>query len=131
MNRQIIVGNLTKDIELRYSQGEKATAIANFDVAVNRRFKREGEPDADFFHCVAFGKQAEFVEKYFKKGSRIIVCGRMENNNYTNKDGEKVYSYRLITEELEFGGTKGNQENTSDEGDFASIPDGVGEMPFI
>ena len=102
MNKVILVGRLTRDPEIRYSQGANAMAIARFSIAVDRRFKREGEPDADFFNCSAFGKQAEFVERYLKQGTKMVVVGRIQNDNYTNKDGQKVYSVQIMVDELEF-----------------------------
>ena len=90
MNKVILMGRLTRDPEVRYSQGATATAVARFSVAVDRRFKREGEPDADFFNCTCFGKQAEFVEKYLHKGTKVVLTGRIQNDNYTNKEGQMV-----------------------------------------
>ena len=106
MNKVILMGNLTRDPEIRYTQSENSLAIARFTVAVNRRFARQGETDVDFFNCTAFGKQAEFVEKYFKQGSRMLLTGRIQNDNYTNKNGEKVYSIQIIAEEIEFAERK-------------------------
>lgn len=88
MNKVILMGRLTRDPEVRYSQGASQTAVARFSIAVDRRFKREGEPDADFFNCTAFGKQAEFIERYLRKGVKVVVCGRIQNDNYTNKEGQ-------------------------------------------
>ena len=136
MNKIILLGRLTQDAEVRYSQGEKSMAIANFSIAVNRKFKREGEPDADFFNCTAFGKQAEFVEKYLKKGTKILLTGKVQNNNYTNKEGQKVYSVQIITEEIEFAESKaadaGTQPTPTQENNgFVNIPDGLQEeLPF-
>lgn len=106
MNKVILMGRLTRDPEVRYSSGANATAIANFGIAVDRRFKREGDPDADFFDCTAFGKQAEFVERYLKKGTKMVVVGRLQNDNYTNKEGQKVYRIRIMVDELEFAESK-------------------------
>ncbi len=100
------MGRLTRDPEVRYSQGASQTAVARFSVAVDRRFKREGEPDADFFNCTAFGKQAEFVERYLHKGIKIVLSGRVQNDNYTNKDGQMVYSVRIMVDEIEFAESK-------------------------
>lgn len=100
------MGRLTRDPEIRYSQGASQTAVARFSVAVDRRFKREGEPDADFFNCTAFGKQAEFIERYLHKGTKIVLCGRIQNDNYTNKDGQMVYSVRVMVDEIEFAESK-------------------------
>lgn len=107
MNKVILVGNLTRDPEVRYSQGASQTAVARFSVAVNRKFKREGEPDADFFNCTSFGKQAEFVEKYLHKGRKVAISGRIQNDNYTNKDGQMVYSVRVMVEDIEIAEIKG------------------------
>ena len=106
MNKVILIGRLTRDPEVRYSQGASQTAVARFSVAVDRRFKREGEPDADFFNCTAFGKQAEFIERYLHKGIKIVLCGRVQNDNYTNKDGQMVYSVRVMVDEIEFAESK-------------------------
>lgn len=92
MNKAILVGRLTRDPEVRYSQSENPTAVARYTVAVDRRFKRDGEPTADFIPCVVFGRSAEFAEKYFRQGMRISVSGRIQTGSYTNKDGVKVYT---------------------------------------
>lgn len=143
MNKVILLGNLTRDPEIRYSQGEKQIAIARFSLAVNRRFAKDGETNADFFNCTAFGKTAEFVEKYFRHGSRMSLVGRIENNNYTNKNGEKVYSVQIMVEEVEFAERKSAQSNNQTQNqnqptqtngaddDFMSIPDGIEDgLPF-
>ena len=143
MNKVQLVGRLTRDPEIRYSQGENATATARFSVAVNRRFKNaEGNYDADFINCVAFGKSAEFVEKYFKKGMAIGLTGRIQTGSYTNKDGQKVYTTEVVVEETEFVESKGassadNSNNSrpapsaANNNDFMSIPDGIDEeLPF-
>ena len=143
MNKVQLVGRWTRDPEIRYSQGENATATARFSVAVNRRFKNaEGNYDADFINCVAFGKSAEFVEKYFKKGMAIGLTGRIQTGSYTNKDGQKVYTTDVVVEETEFVESKGassadNLNNsrpapsTANNNDFMNIPDGVDEeLPF-
>ncbi|HBA46268.1 MAG TPA: single-stranded DNA-binding protein [Lachnospiraceae bacterium] len=106
MNKVILMGRLTRDPEVRYSQGATQTAVARFSIAVDRRFKREGDPEADFFNCTAFGKQAEFVERYLHKGIKIVVCGRVQNDNYTNKEGQMVYSVRIMVDEIEFAESK-------------------------
>lgn len=141
MNKVILVGRLTRDPEVRYSQGNNATAIAKFSLAVDRRYKREGEPDADFFNCTAFGKQAEFVERYLKQGIKMVVVGRLQNDNYTNRDGQKVYSVQIMVDELEFAesknagsgsgnGGQGRPAPSSDDG-FMNVPDGINEeLPF-
>lgn len=141
MNKVMFMGRLTRDPEVRYSQGANATAVARFSIAVDRRFRREGEPEADFFNCTSFGKQAEFVEKYLKQGTKVALCGRVENDNYTNKDGQKVYGTRIMVEEIEFAESKNASSggtNTAaakpaqtNEG-FQDIPDGIEEdLPFI
>ena len=142
MNKIMLMGRLTRDPETRYSQGESQFAIARFSLAVDRRFKRQGEPDADFFNCTAFGKQGEFVEKYLKQGTKILLSGRVQNDNYTNKTGEKVYSVQIIAEEIEFAESKASQggggfqpvqpdpTQAADDG-FLNIPNGIEEeLPF-
>ena len=139
MNKVILMGRLTRDPEVRYTQGDNAMAIARYSLAVDRRFKRDGEPDADFINCVAFGKSGEFAEKYLKKGTKIAVVGRIQTGSYTNKDGQKVYTTDVVVEEQEFaeskgnGSTEGNQTAkapTSSDG-FMNIPDGIDEeLPF-
>ena len=138
MNKIILMGNLTRDPEIRYSQGENSLAIARFSLAINRRFAKQGDTEVDYFNCTAFGKQAEFIEKYFRKGSRMLVSGRVQNDNYTNKNGEKVYSVQIIAEEIEFAERKGNGQTSGGvqgpseaSNDFMNIPDGVEEgLPF-
>lgn len=132
MNKSIFTGNLTRDPEIRYSQGTNM-AVAHFGIAVNRKFAKDGEIDTDFFNCTAFGKTAEFIEKYFHKGSRIFLAGRVQNDNYTNKNGEKVYSVQIIVEDVEFGEKKSSQETTHDNNDdFVQIPEGqTGDIPFF
>lgn len=138
MNKIILMGNLTRDPETRYTQGENALAVARFSLAINRRFAKQGDTEVDYFNCTAFGKQAEFVEKYFRKGSRMLVSGRVQNDNYTNKNGEKVYSVQIIAEEIEFAERKGNGQTSGGApepsealNDFMNIPDGVEEgLPF-
>ena len=135
MNKVILIGRLTRDPEVRYSQGDNATAIARFSLAVNRKFKNaEGNYDADFPNCIAFGKTAEFVEKYFHKGDMIALIGRLQTGSYTNKDGVKVYTTDVVVEEVEFVGGKSNgdgQNNTPKDTSFMDIPDGAeDELPF-
>ena len=141
MNKAIFVGRLAKDVETRYSQGANPTAISRTSIAVDRRFKKEGEPDADFFNVVAFGKTAEFLEKYFKQGNRIALVGRVENDNYTNKEGKKVYGTRILAEEVYFCESKGesnpqtqkpqNTANSEASEGFMNVPDGLAEeLPF-
>lgn len=133
MNKSIFTGNLTRDPEIRYSQGTNM-AVAHFGIAVNRKFAKDGETDTDFFNCTAFGKTAEFIEKYFHKGSRIFLTGRVQNDNYTNKNGEKVYSVQIIVEDVEFGEKKNAQSPAPDnsDDDFVKIPEGQqGDIPFF
>ena len=96
LNKVILMGRLTRNPEVRYSQGEKATCVAKYTLAVNRRFHREGEQDADFINCVAFGKQGEFAEKYLKQGTKIVISGRIQTGSYTNRDGVKVYTTDVV-----------------------------------
>ena len=152
MNKVVLVGRLTRDPEVRYSQGDSATAVARYTVAVDRRFKRDNEPTADFIPCVVFGRSAEFAEKYFRQGMRVSVSGRIQTGSYTNKDGVRVYTTEVIVEEQEFAESRAESEanrgslqynNASasqapasapsmDAGDgFMNIPDGIDEeLPF-
>ena len=143
MNKAVLVGRLTRDPEVRYSQGDNTTAVARYTVAVDRRFKRDGEPTADFIPCVVFGRSAEFAEKYFRQGMRVSVSGRIQTGSYTNKDGMKVYTTEVIVEEQEFAESKSASDNAggfapadrpspSSAGDgFMNIPDGIDEeLPF-
>ncbi len=144
LNKVILMGRLTRNPEVRYSQGEKATCVAKYTLAVNRRFHREGEQDADFINCVAFGKQGEFAEKYLKQGTKIVISGRIQTGSYTNRDGVKVYTTDVVIEEQEFAeskktaetsstpqNTQGVKSNPEDDG-FMTIPEGVEEeLPFI
>ena len=113
MNKVILMGRLTRDPEIRYSQGERSTAVARYSLAVNRTFKRDGDPDADFINCVAFGRQAEFAEKYFHKGIRIVITGRIQTGSYTNKDGVRVYTTDIIVDDQEFADSKGQGGDNS------------------
>lgn len=137
MNKVILMGRLTRDPDVRYSQTDSNMAIARFSLAVDRRFKKQGDTvTADFFNCTAFGKQGEFVEKYLKQGTKIVVTGRIQNDNYTNKEGQKVYSVQIMVEEIEFAESKAagqSQQNDSmpPTDGFMNIPDGVeSELPF-
>ena len=138
MNKVILMGRLTRDPEVRYTQGDNTMAIARYSLAVDRRFKRDGEPDADFINCVAFGKSGEFAEKYLKKGTKVAVVGRIQTGSYTNKDGQKVYTTDVVVEEAEFaesknsGSSDNNQSSTANKNtDFMNIPDGIDEeLPF-
>ena len=139
MNKVYLIGRLVADPDVRYSQAETPMAIARYRLAVNRRFKREGEQEADFITCVAFGKQGEFAEKYLHKGMKIAVAGRIQTGSYTNQEGQKVYTTDIVVEEHEFCESKGNGESgqapapscATDENGFMSIPDGIDEeLPF-
>ncbi|MCU6748078.1 single-stranded DNA-binding protein [Faecalicatena acetigenes] len=145
MNKVVLMGRLTRDPEVRYSQGENALAIARYTLAVDRRFKRDGEQSADFINCVVFGKSAEFTERYFRQGMRIVVSGRIQTGSYTNRDGVKVYTTDVVVEEQEFAESKNaNQQNNNvqaglspygsmpaDSDGFMNIPDGIDEeLPF-
>jgi len=152
MNKVILMGRLTRDPEVRYSSGETATAVARFTLAVDRRFaRRDGEQTADFIGCVAFGRNAEFIEKYFRQGMRVTICGRIQTGSYTNRDGQKVYTTDVVVEEQEFAESKAASEaNRSSMGmgggfqnapapnpmgaagdGFMNIPDGIDEeLPF-
>ena len=113
MNTVILMGRLTRDPEIRYSSGDSQTAVARFSIAVDRRFRRDGGQDADFFDCNAFGRSAEFVEKYLKKGVKIVLQGRIENNNYTNREGQKVYGTRIVAENIEFAESKAASQSSA------------------
>ena len=123
MNKVILMGRLTRDAEIRYSQGENATAIARFTLAVDRRFSRSNraageEQTADFINCVAFGKTAEFLERFGRKGTKFVLEGRIQTGSYTNKDGQRVYTTDVVAENVEFAESK----NASGGGDFNSTP---------
>jgi single-strand binding protein len=146
MNKVILIGRLTRDPIVRYSQGENPVAVARFTLAVDRRFKKAGDnQEADFIGCVCFGKQAEFVEKYFRQGMKMVAVGRIQTGSYTNNEGQRVYTTDVVVEEIEFGESKSNNPAQSDnynkdfmpepisavgEG-FMNIPDGIDEeLPF-
>lgn len=150
MNKVILMGRLTRDPDVKYTAGDNPMAIARYTLAVDRRFKKENEATADFISCVAFGKAAEFAEKYFRQGIRIVVSGRIQTGSYTNRDGNKVYTTDVVVEEQEFAESKNNaagnnnvQGNTAagqqsenqgvsvDADGFMNIPDGIDEeLPF-
>ena len=148
MNKAILMGRLTRDPEVRYTQGENQMAIARYTLAVDRRFNRNGDENtADFISCVAFGKAGEFAERYFRKGTKIAVTGRIQTGSYTNKDGVKVYTTDVVVEEQEFAESKNSNGGSADNysapannfsaapmaaGDgFMNIPDGIDEeLPF-
>lgn len=147
MNKVILMGRLTRDPEIRYAQNENSTCIANYTLAVDRRFKRQGdEQTADFIRCVAMGRSGEFAEKYLHQGTKIVVTGRIQTGSYTNKDGQRVYTTDIVVEEQEFAESKAaSQQNSnsqpsapsrpkptqaSNDG-FLNIPDAIEEeLPF-
>ena len=113
MNRVILMGRLTKDPEVRFTQGESPKAVGKFSIAVDRRFKNNnGEQEVDFFNCTCFGKQAEFCEKYLRKGTKVLVEGRLQNDNYTNRDGQKVTATGIVLDNVEFCESKKKEEPT-------------------
>lgn len=136
MNKVVLVGRLTRDPEVRYSQGDNSMAVARYTVAVDRRFKRDSEPTADFIPCIVFGRSAEFAEKYFRQGMRISVSGRIQTGSYVNKDGKRVYVTEVVVEEQEFAESRAEQNRNPtpelDAGDgFMNIPEGIDEeLPF-
>lgn len=144
VNKVVLMGRLTRDPEIRYSQGDNATAVAHYTLAVDRRFKRQGdEQTADFIRCVTFGKNAEFAEKYLHQGTKICASGRIQTGSYTNKDGQRVYTTDVVIEEQEFAESKNASSQTgsgqsqeapppyTDEDGFMNIPDGLDEeLPF-
>ncbi|MCR4956956.1 MAG: single-stranded DNA-binding protein [Lachnospiraceae bacterium] len=144
MNKVILMGRLTRDPEVRYSQGEQSTAVARYTLAVDRRFKRDGDQSADFIQCVAFGRSGEFAEKYFHKGTKIVVEGRIQTGSY-ERDGQRIYTTDVVVEQQEFAESKAASDNNSNYhaqqsapapssavGDgFMNIPDGLDEeLPF-
>ena len=138
MNKVILMGRLTRDPEVRYSSGENSSANASFTLAVDRRFRKQGEEQqADFIRCVAFGKQAEFIEKYIKRGTKIVLVGHIQTGSYTNKEGQRVNTTDVIAEEVEFAESKSssesrNQSPSEREDGFMNIPDGIDEeLPFV
>lgn len=145
MNKVILMGRLTRDPEVRYSSGENGTVAARYTLAVDRRYKKEGDQGADFIGCVVFGKGAEFAEKYFRQGTKIIISGRIQTGSYTDRNGKKVYTTDVVVEEQNFAESKkpeasvntraegkgsGQSYATGDDG-FMNIPDGIeDELPF-
>lgn len=141
MNRVILIGRLVRDCEVRYSQGENSTAVARYSLAVDRKFNRE-QQSADFINCVAFGKQAEFCEKYLRQGTKIAIVGRIQTGSYKNRDGQTVYTTDVVVEEQEFAESKASQDSNTQQADrpsphgsagdgFMNIPDGIDEeLPF-
>lgn len=141
MNKVILMGRLTRDPDIRYTQPNSAqeqTCTARYSLAVNRRFNRDGEQKADFISCVAFGRQAEFAEKYLRKGTKIVLAGSIKTGSYTNRDGQKVYTTDVVVEEQEFAESKTagqiaqqNPAPMTREDGFMETPDGLEEeLPF-
>ena len=146
MNKVILMGRLTRDAEIRYSQGESSTAIARVSLAVDRRFRRDNdEQTADFINCVAFNKTAEFLERFGRKGTKFVLEGRIQTGSYTNKDGQRVYTTDVVVENIEFAESKNSNGGDGYSGagasapspsgaagdGFMNIPDGIDEeLPF-
>lgn len=138
MNRVELLGRLTKDPDMRQTNGEEPILVARFVLAVERRRRKDGQTETDFISCVAFGKAAEFAEKYLHKGSKIVVAGRIQTGNYTNKDGQKIYTTDVVTEEMYFAESKretssdsDGRPEPSDGSGFMNIPEDIGEdLPF-
>lgn len=143
MNKVLLIGRLTRDPDIRWTQGKDQTCTARYTLAVDRRYKREGGPTADFIPCVAFGRQGEFAEKYFHKGIKVAITGRIQTGSYTNREGNKVYTTDVVVEDQEFAESKAaNEQYTQTDsqepmqespvGDgFMQIPDGIDEeLPF-
>jgi single-strand DNA-binding protein len=133
MNKVILMGRLTKNPEIKYAGKDNNMAVARYTLAVNRRFKKDGEQEADFISCVAFGKSAEFVQKYLHKGTKILINGRINTGRYEDKDGKTIYTTDVIVEEHEFAESKGfgGASNTpeTDEYGFMAAPEGE-NLPF-
>ena len=135
MNKVIEMGRLVREPEIRYSQGANTTCIARYTLAVDRKFKQEGQPNADFINCIAFGKLGELAEKYLHKGVKIAVTGRIQTGSYTNKDGQKVYTTDVVVEEQEFCESKPQsnsqpQPTQSNNDGFMNIDTDMDSLPF-
>lgn len=144
MNKVVLMGRLTDNPTIRYTQGAEPTCIARYRLAVDRRYKKDGEQNADFINCVVFGKGAEFAEKYLHKGTKILAIGRIQTGSYTNNEGKKVYTTDVVVEEQEFAESKASQQNgqqftptpptkpeQTDSDGFMNVPDNIGqEVPF-
>ena len=156
MNKAILMGRLTRNPDIRYTQGENPVCIARYTLAVDRRFKRDGEQEADFISCVAFGRQAEFAEKYLQKGAKVVISGRIQTGSYTNREGARVYTTDIVVEEQDFAESKASAAGSAPESKasaaesapkqkeetaanqpplqdgFMTIPEGIeDELPFI
>ena len=140
VNLVILIGRLTRNPEIRYSQGEKSTAVARYTLAVDRTYRREGENNADFIGCVAFGRSAEFAEKYFRQGTKIAITGRIQTGSYVNREGKKIYTTNVMVDAQEFAGSRDGYQESAPKGQpmpevdkdgFMNIPDGIDdELPF-
>lgn len=138
MNKIILIGRLTRDVEMRYAENDNNTAVARYTLAVNRPFKQNGEQQADFLSCTVFGKTAEFAEKYLSKGMRVAVEGRVQTGSYTNQEGQKVYTTDVVVERQEFLEKKAgknqpdaNAAANNSGNTYMDIPDGIDEeLPF-
>lgn len=142
MNKVILMGRLTRDPEVRYTSGENSLAIARYTLAVDRKIRKDGDATADFIPCVVFGRSAEFVEKYFRKGLKIAIVGHVQTGSYTNRDGQNVYTTEVVVEEQEFAESKNSGSGSSQQNapqpspdvgqdGFMNIPDGIEEeLPF-
>ena len=135
MNKVMLMGRLTRDPDVRWTQGPEQSAVARYTLAVDRRFKKEGGATADFIGCVAFGRQAEFAEKYLQQGIKIAITGRIQTGSYTNRDGQKVYTTDVVVEESKSTSTdrqpKRKTEPETDDSGFMNIPDDVEDnIPF-
>ena len=133
MNKVILMGRLTRDPDVRYSTGDNAITVARYTLAVERRHRtNDGEQTADFISCVAFGKSAEFVEKYLKQGIKIVISGRIQTGSYVNKDGNKVYTTEVVVEDHEFAESKSGKSEPVDKDGFINVPDGIENdgLPF-
>ena len=132
MNKVILMGRMTKEGDIRYTQGEKPMCIARYTLAVDRRFKKQGEQTADFIPCVAFGKTGEFVEKYCHKGTKLAIVGHITTGSYTNKDGQKVFTTEVTVDEQEFAESKAaSQQNQQTAPTGGNINDYVNSMPSM
>lgn len=135
MDKVMLIGRLTRDVETSYSNNSNNTAVARYTLAVNRQYKRDGEQDADFLRCIAFGKTAELAERYLVKGMKVAVEGRIQTGSYTNREGQKVYTTDIIVDRQEFLEKRASGQPDTDtpynEDGFMNIPDGIDEeLPF-
>ena len=141
MNKVILLGRLTRNPEVNYFRSTESTCIARYTLAVDRKYKKDGEPTADFISCVAFGKNGEFAEKYLKQGTKIAIVGRIQTGSYTNREGKKVYTTDIVVEEQEFAESKASssqapqekpQYGEPDKEGFMNVPDEIDEeLPFV